>query len=156
VADLAEVVTRAERDVPVPVSLRIGAGLRAAPRVWIDPDALRQVVVNLVRNARRAVAQRGSGPVTGGVTVSVDREAALVLRVDDDGIGMEAEVLPRAFDAFFSRDPKGTGLGLAVVRRLLDQLGASIELASRPGAGTRVTVRIPVPEKPPRMPPRGP
>jgi PAS domain S-box-containing protein len=147
VTDLGEVVPRAEGDVGVAVSLRVGPALAAAPVIQIDPDALRRVVVNLVRNGRRAVAQRieaeqGEGS-TGAVVVTVDADDGLLVTVSDDGIGIPPEHLPEIFEAFFSRDPKGTGLGLAVVRRLVDQLGGHLDLQSHVGHGTKVTLRVP-------------
>ena len=152
VTDLRDVVSRAERDVNVPVSLQVADALRAAPKVWIDPDALRRVVVNLVRNARRAVAQKmteaSSDGVPGRVIVRADRDEDLVIAVDDDGIGIDPEHRDKIFEAFFSRDPKGTGLGLAIVRRLLEQLGGTIDVTSEPGRGTTITIRVPAPEAP--------
>lgn len=152
VADLRDVVSRAEREVNVPLSLEVGDGLRREPRAWLDPEAVRRVVVNLVRNARRAVAQKmteeDSNLELGRVVVRADRGAQLVIAVDDDGIGIDPEHREQIFEAFFSRDPKGTGLGLAIVRRLLDQLGGTVELTSTPGAGTCVTIRVPTPQGP--------
>ncbi len=152
VTDLRDVVSRAEREVNVPLSLQVGDALRAAPKAYLDPDALRRVVVNLVRNARRAVAQKmteeSSDGALGRVVVRADRDPALVIAVDDDGIGIDPEHREQIFEAFFSRDPKGTGLGLAIVRRLLDQLGGTIDVASEPGRGTTITIRVPAPEPP--------
>ena len=158
VADLRDVVPRVDIDVPVPVLLQVTDDLRAAPIRHTDPDALRSIVVNLVRNARRAVAERvsregGSGEVRVGLSTA---GRMLVVEVVDDGVGIAPDDLPRIFEAFFSKDPKGTGLGLAIVRKLVDQLAGRITVDSTVGhteeqtrgglgRGTTVRLRLPAP-----------
>lgn len=145
VADLRDILPQVEADAPVPLSLEVGEGLRAAPVFQTDGDALRSIAVNLVRNARRAVAERMTRDHRPGqVRVGLARaDGLLVLEVVDDGVGIAGDDLPRIFEAFYSRDPKGTGLGLAIVRKLADQLGARIAVDSTPGKGTSVRVRMP-------------
>lgn len=148
VADLRDVLPRVEKDVPVPVALHAADDLRAAPLRETDPDALRSIVVNLVRNARRAVAERVSRKGGAGeVRLSLSTAGRmLVVEVVDDGVGIAPDDLPRIFEAFFSKDPKGTGLGLAIVRKLLDQLGGRITVDSTVGRGTTVRLRLPAPQ----------
>lgn len=108
--------------------------------VVADPDQLRQVVLNLARNAI-AAGKRG-----GRVTVSVgDRGSDCELVVEDDGAGMSADVLARAFEPLFTTraESGGTGLGLAVVRRIVDEHGGSVTLTSTEGAGSRFVVTLP-------------
>ena len=70
----------------------------------------------------------------------------LILRVHDDGHGMDERTAARAFELFFTTraDQGGSGVGLALCREIVEQLGGSIELRSRPGKGTRVTLHLPV------------
>jgi signal transduction histidine kinase len=82
------------------------------------------------------------------LAASADR-ATLRIEVADTGIGIPSEALPRVFDRFFRVDPSrsqasgGTGLGLAIVQGIMLLHGGNAEIVSRPGDGTRVTLRIP-------------
>ena len=108
------------------------------------PGALSQVVTNLVMNALlHAFEGRDSG------TIRIDCTpdgADIVLEVSDDGIGMSADDLKRFFDPFFTtkRGSGGTGLGAHVVfNQVTNVLGGTIHVASTPGAGTHVLMRLP-------------
>ena len=93
-------------------------------------DEVKEVLVNLLENARGAGASR--------ITVTVrGRE----LRVEDDGRGIPADLLPRIFEPRFSTNTSGSGLGLAIVRRLVESWGGEVEVRSELGRGTTVTVR---------------
>ena len=72
----------------------------------------------------------------------VARES-VILAVQDQGPGMKKEVVERLFEPFLSRRPGGTGLGLALVRRTVEAHGGSVRVASKPGRGTRVEIRLP-------------
>jgi two-component system sensor histidine kinase BaeS len=114
----------------------------AASRVEasIDPVRIRQVIGNLVANALRATPRGGS------VHVGLDVEPGrAILTVSDTGSGMDGELAARAFERF-SRAPgsPGSGLGLPIVRELVRAHGGEVELASAPGTGSTVTVRLPV------------
>ena len=126
-----------------------GLDLRlSAPDAWVtsDPVLLKRILQNLVANAL-AYTKRGGVLVTARV-----RGDALLLDVWDTGVGIDAEHLPRIFDEFYqignvSRDRrKGMGLGLAIVRRLVDLLGHPLEVTSRVGRGTRFRLRLPMAE----------
>lgn len=107
-----------------------------------DPDRLGQVLVNLLTNAARYCS---SGDRV-EVTTATDGESA-VLIVRDDGPGMIEADAERAFERFHrgrsSAGTRGSGLGLAVVRALVESQGGTVEMASVLGEGTRVTVRLP-------------
>ena len=109
------------------------------PRVLGFGGELNQVWANLVDNALDAIAEGGH------VTVAARAEGAkVVVRVTDDGPGIPADVRSRIFDPFFTTKPvgKGTGLGLDIVRRLLDRNDGSIDLQSEPGR-TEFLVTLP-------------
>ncbi|HET7468859.1 MAG TPA: ATP-binding protein [Gemmatimonadales bacterium] len=109
------------------------------PRVLAFGGELNQVWANLVDNALDAIADGGH------VTVAARAEGAKVtVRVTDDGPGIPADVRGRVFDPFFTTKPvgQGTGLGLDIVRRLLDRNGGSIDLESEPG---RTEFRVTLP-----------
>ena len=113
---------------------------RGFPPCMAYGGELNQVWLNLIDNALDAVA-------TGGrVEVSAEREGAkLVVRIADDGHGIPPTVLPRIFDPFFTTKPigQGTGLGLDIVRRLVNRHDGEIEVESHPGR-TIFTVSLPV------------
>ena len=94
-------------------------------------DEVKEVVVNLLENARNA-----------GATVVRVTVAPGCIQVADDGSGIPPELLPRIFEPRFSTTTSGSGLGLAIVRRLVEGWGGRIEVESRAGQGTTVTVYL--------------
>jgi len=116
----------------------------AALPVLGDEDRLRQLLTNLVENALRFT------PPPGRVTVSaLDAGGRARLVVEDTGVGIAPEHLPRIFDRFYRVDPArsratgGTGLGLAIVRRIAESHGGTVRVESEPGKGARFTVTLP-------------
>jgi signal transduction histidine kinase len=104
----------------------------------VDPAQLRQALDNLVRNAVEAT------PEGGRVSLLARREdGGHVLEVRDTGRGIEPDHLPRVFDLYFTTKADGTGVGLAVTQQIVTAHGGTIEVDSRPGAGTTMTVRLP-------------
>jgi signal transduction histidine kinase len=110
-----------------------------------DPVRLEQVITNLVNNAARYT------PPHGHIAVTAAREnAEVVLRVRDDGIGIASHMLPRVFDLFVqgerspARSEGGLGVGLTVVRKLVELHGGSVDVQSEgPGRGSEFVVRLP-------------
>ncbi len=111
----------------------------------LDRTLIQRALGNLVSNA---VAHTLDG---GTVAIQIYCEAARVLiEVTDTGVGIPPEALPRVFDRFFRVDSSrskasgGTGLGLAIVQGIMSLHGGNAEIASEPGVGTRVTLRMPI------------
>jgi len=121
----------------------------AAPRRPVvaeaDPNQLQQVLYNLLFNALDAQPAGGRVRVAVGTDDS-DPEAgpALLLRVEDEGPGLPADVRDRLFEPFVSTKDAGMGLGLSICRRIAESHGGSIQAADRPGGGTVFTLRIPL------------
>ncbi len=110
------------------------------PSIMADPDQMKQVFVNLISNAVQAMDSSGG-------TISVSGrsdEGFLSIVVSDDGPGIAESELKKVFDPFFSTRDAGTGLGLTIVHRILDEHDGHIEVASVPGQGTTFTVSLPV------------
>ncbi|MGE0432465.1 MAG: ABC transporter substrate binding protein [Planctomycetota bacterium] len=107
--------------------------------IRIDPGQFEQLVVNLVVNARDAMADGGS------LTVSTRDDGDMVhMTVTDTGAGMDDETRERAFEPFFTtRGQAGTGLGLATCHGIVEQSGGEIWIESKPGRGTSIHVRFP-------------
>ena len=104
-----------------------------------DPGRLRQALLNLLLNALQAMPDGGVLSVRAR-TVGGHAE----LTVADTGVGMDRMTRTRAFEPFFTTRPTGTGLGLAVVREIAEAHGARVSMASRPGRGTIVRLRLPL------------
>ena len=84
-------------------------------------------------------------PGKGTLTIDASADAdAVIVRLRDTGVGMDEEALDRVFEPYFSTKTTGTGLGLPIARRNIELSRGSIEVDSQKGAGTTVTVRLPV------------
>lgn len=123
------------------IDLNLAAGL---PAIEGDATQLRQVIHNLIGNAQDATAARGGG---GRIDVRTEarvgddgRVRALRLAIEDNGAGFPAHILARAFEPYVTTKSGGTGLGLAMVKKIVDEHGARVELANRAEGGARVTV----------------
>ncbi len=107
-----------------------------APRSFpLDPDALARALTNILRNAAQASV--------GAIDVTLrERDGRLEIEVRDRGPGIPDDMLERIFDAFETTRTRGTGLGLAVARRVVESHGGSIEAANHPDGGAVVTLRV--------------
>ncbi len=108
--------------------------------VMVDPDRMRQVVWNLVKNAVQASPRRGKVEVRTGR----DQAGRAFLEVADEGPGIGAAHRERLFDMFYSGRGHGVGLGLALVRQIVDQHQGRIEVIDGKGAGTCFRVTLPL------------
>jgi two-component system NtrC family sensor kinase len=112
------------------------------PLVWVDPDRLEQVFVNILNNAIDAMPQGGDLSVTTGL-----RDPRMVfVTFCDAGVGIPEDHLRRIFDPFFTTKPagKGTGLGLAVSYGIVRDHGGEIQVESEAGRGSAFTVVLPI------------
>jgi signal transduction histidine kinase len=137
----------------LPPSVRVTHEARAAPRVEGDPVQVDQLLANLLLNARDAIGTSGT------IRIGVDERvlgAEFVqphpwarpgryahVSVADDGCGIPPEIMGRIFDPLFSTKSRGTGLGLAVVSRVVRQHEGIVRCASTPGTGTTFDVYLP-------------
>jgi polar amino acid transport system substrate-binding protein len=113
------------------------------PRVRGNAQRIEQVVVNLILNACQALPDPGRA-IRVATRHDLER-GAVVLEVQDEGVGIRPEDLPRLTDPFFTtkRDSGGTGLGLSVSAGIVKEHGGSLEFRSVPGAGTTVVLTLP-------------
>lgn len=115
------------------------------PTVQADPELLRRAIDKLLDNA----GKYSDAPTPVTLTASVE-DGALVIEVQDQGIGVDPEDLPRLFVPFFRtersrhRRPDGVGLGLPLARRLVEAHGGKVDFRSQVGQGSTVTVRLPI------------
>ena len=108
------------------------------PIAYFDPYQIRQVFLNLLRNAMEAIPDGGSISIT---TLLADN--FIMFRVSDTGSGIPRENLEHVFDLFYTTKPKGTGLGLAICRKIMRDHGGEIAIDSVAGQGTTVTISLP-------------
>jgi signal transduction histidine kinase/uncharacterized membrane-anchored protein YhcB (DUF1043 family) len=117
------------------------------PPVVTDAERLRVALVNILTNARHAVAAnerglRGREQIT--VRTRIQGADRVTIDVRDRGMGIAAEDLTRVFDPYFTTRRTGTGLGLAISRNIIEGLGGTIGVSSRQGEGTEVRIELPV------------
>lgn len=134
--DEAPAVYRAEHGDGGPAAIRAAAP--ALPPVRVDRQRIVQVLVNLMENARKHATGATRAELSGRL-----RDAGVVFEVRDDGTGSAPEHLPRLFDPFYTTG-KGSELGLAIVKRVVQDHGGSIAVESAPGAGTVFSMALPL------------
>jgi two-component system, NtrC family, nitrogen regulation sensor histidine kinase NtrY len=141
--DLDEVVRSAVSlyQGAVPVEVRLG-GL---PLIDADKGQLNQVVLNLVENARDAIAGRPNGQIMVSTRLGDAGDRALLV-VEDNGPGVPPDLKDKVFAPYFTTKHArgGTGLGLAIVHRIVNDHGGRIALSDAPGGGARFTIELPL------------
>ena len=141
--DAVELLAFELRIANVEMEFNLEKGL---PLIWADGHQLKQVVVNLVTNARQAI-QDAPPPRRLSLVTRYEAASRLVrIEVADSGPGIPPEILGRVFDPFFTTKPEGegTGLGLALVRGIVEGHGGTITVESRPGDDTRFLIELPL------------
>jgi CheY-like chemotaxis protein len=129
------------------------------PEIYTDPGQLERVLINLITNSRDAMSEGGrivftTKRVRGEEAPANERnegEDYLCLSVTDTGCGMDEETVQRIFEPFFTTKPrgKGTGLGMPVVYGLMQSHNGLVDVRSKPGVGTSISLFFPVPTQPP-------
>ena len=109
------------------------------PPVRGDATQIRQVIHNMLQNAQDALATEEDGEIS--VITRRDGERAVLL-FRDNGPGFPAEVMARAFEPYFTTKSRGTGLGLAMVKKIVDEHGGEVRLSNREGGGAEVRIRL--------------
>jgi len=127
---------------PVMQEKRIECRLRLDPRLpdfLFDPDQVRQVLLNLIKNAVEAMPTGGFLSLR---TFQADDQG--LVEIADTGEGIEPENLAQLFRPFYTTKKKGTGLGLAVAYKIVHDHNGDITVNSEPGRGTTITVQLPL------------
>ena len=146
---LADIIARAmdlaRRGHPKSDDVQLDVQLDGGPLdVIADPDMLRQAFANVLENALQAMPTGGTITVRSG-HASLEDQSAVAISFVDTGEGMDTLVRAKARDPFFTTRPSGTGLGLAIVDRLVRAHGGTMDIESRAGIGTTITLVIPEP-----------
>lgn len=109
--------------------------------VWLSLDIfkIQQALLNLIRNAAESIDQKGN------IRIRADKETdAFCIQIQDDGCGIEPEYLPTLFEPFVTHKKSGTGMGLAIVRQIVEAHGGSIKVSSCPNEGSAFTLYFPL------------
>jgi len=146
--DLSSLATSlGEQMEPVAAAKDIHLEVAAAEAIRVrgDENWLERVILNLLDNAIKFT------PPGGTVRLAVEASAPhALLRVEDTGVGISADALPHIFDRFYRAEPsrskevQGVGLGLALVKWIVEQHGGSVGVETEPGHGSCFTVRLPI------------
>jgi signal transduction histidine kinase len=117
----------------------------ALETVVTDAERLRTALVNILANARQAVAARSSAVAQPDIEIATYRAPdSYRITIRDRGVGVKPEDLTRVFDPYFTTRRTGSGLGLAIAKNIIDGMGGSVALDSRPGDGTEIRINLPI------------
>jgi signal transduction histidine kinase len=122
------------------------------PMVDANESRMAQVFLNLLINAAQAIPEGNVPNNEIRISTTTDRAGRAVIQIQDSGVGIPTDVMPRVFDPFFTTKAvgKGTGLGLAIVHRIVTALKGEIYIESQVGSGTTVRLILPPAVGPPR------
>ena len=137
--DLAKLVASVFQTVRVPDKIVLKIDVKGFPKISTDPTLIRRALTNLINNAIQAMPDGGSLELC-----AVKTEDKAVITVTDTGKGIPEEIKPKLFTPLVTTKAKGQGLGLAVVKRLIEALGGSITFESELDKGTTFIINLPV------------
>ncbi|MDA8137282.1 MAG: ATP-binding protein, partial [Desulfobacteraceae bacterium] len=147
---LAEVVESQRKQKELDLALRISPDL---PKLSYDQEKMRRVMVNLLQNATEAINDRVEENERRGASytpaIAIDARLkgdCVVIEIQDNGIGMDPNTLAHAFEPLFTTRSQKTGMGLAIVKKIVEEHDGSIILESRRGIGTRAQLTLPLKE----------
>jgi signal transduction histidine kinase len=112
--------------------------------VRADAEYLSRAIFNIVLNAVQAMPQGGTLRISSEVRYVPGEEEAVLINISDDGFGIPEEYIDQIFNPFFTDKEKGTGLGLAVTNKIIEDQDGSITVKSERGKGTDFTINLPV------------
>jgi len=110
------------------------------PEIDADADMLYQAFLNLLINAMQAM------PHGGTIMIRAKLSNGLWIAIEDQGMGIPPESMEKIWDPFFTTKDKGTGLGLGIVRKIIEAHDGQVRIDNRPEGGARVSIRLPVKE----------
>jgi len=137
--DLKELVEEVLSSVHVPDDVKVSVKISEDfPMFNVDTPLLKRVLSNLILNAIQAMPNGGS------LTVAVSStNEHVIITVEDTGVGIPRENMPKIFESFFTTKAQGQGLGLSICKKFVEASGGSIEAESEEGQGTTFTVKLP-------------
>ncbi len=140
---MPEVIEQIEESEGIEISMETAENLPSLPH---DRDKMRRVMINVLDNALQAVKARSkdNADFQPEISVRTAMEGGVVaIHITDNGIGMDSETTMRAFEPLFTTRARGTGIGLAIVKKIVEEHKGRITLHSRPGQGTEMKITLP-------------
>ncbi|MGD0795141.1 MAG: ATP-binding protein [Dehalococcoidales bacterium] len=143
--DLNILVKESLSYITVPEHVTVKASLNGhSPHIVTDGEQISRVFANIISNAVQAMSGPGT-PKSGELTIDAGSDESFAwIKFKDTGCGISEENMKKIFEPLFTTKPKGIGLGLAISKRLVEQNGGKIEVASRVGEGATFTVKLPL------------
>jgi signal transduction histidine kinase len=134
-----KIITSALQVAKVPDRIRVRNLTLEEPIITVDPDRMKRVFVNLVENAVDAMPNEGT------LTISSKESNGFVeILFSDTGAGMPKEVMENLWKPLQTTKAKGMGMGLAIVKRIVDAHGGKVSLENRTGEGTTISIQLPI------------
>jgi two-component system, NtrC family, sensor histidine kinase HydH len=135
VQEVATMMQETAKEMNIQLVTNLAANV---PDVSFDPNQMKQVLINLIKNALEAID--GGGEITLSTSF---QDAQINLSVQDNGKGIDPEIIPDIFNPFFTTKKTGTGLGLAVINKIVEDHHGTINVRSTQGQGTTFTIHLP-------------
>lgn len=138
IVDLSDILANVFSTIAMPDNIKLNVQVIGTPKVRTDPTFMKRALTNLANNAIQAMPVGGQLSLT-----SYEQEKSIFIKVNDTGIGISEKVKPFIFKPLLTTKAKGQGLGLAVVKRLIEALGGQVAFESQEGKGTTFTIELP-------------
>jgi signal transduction histidine kinase len=137
-ADLSDILVNVFSTIAMPDNIKLNVHFKGTLKLKTDRTFMKRALTNLVNNAIQAM------PAGGELTVTAfPKEKFFIITVGDTGVGIPEKVKPMIFKPLMTTKAKGQGLGLAVVKRLIEALGGQVSFESQEGKGTIFTIELP-------------
>jgi PAS domain S-box-containing protein len=137
-ADLSDILVKVFSTIAVPDKIKLNVHVKGTLKTKTDQTFMKRALTNLINNAIQAMPDGGELKLAGNA-----EEKAIIITVGDTGVGIPENVKPLIFEPLVSAKAKGQGLGLAVVKRLIEALGGRVCFDSQEGKGTTFTIELP-------------
>ena len=139
VDETLELISEKAKTANITIEKQYEEGL---PSLYLDPEQLKQVLINIELNALEAMAKTQQGTLS--VKVSLRENNHISISIRDTGVGIQKAIQSKIFDPFFTTKEQGTGLGLSISHRIIESMGGTISFVSSPGKGTTFFLDLPI------------
>jgi signal transduction histidine kinase len=140
---LRDIIEEMEKSLKISENIVFEKEVLFEDEINVDPIRIKQVLINIIKNAAQAIEgfRKEGGKIILKTALEVDK---VKIEVIDNGCGMNEETRNKIFDILFTTKTKGTGLGMAIVKEIIDKHNGNIIVESEEGKGTKVTILLPL------------